>query len=161
MFEMKPKLREGEAVLGEYGATVYQVRGGISSGGSNIRLFLTDQRLILKAGIGPQRTLPIYAIRDIREEKIGLWNMARLEFSDGHLEWFTVQNQSQFLQALESVRAQAPVIPDFGPEASFSPGSQTTRNRVFIIVLIIVGCVLMCICLLAVLLGAFFFFMQA
>ena len=62
MFELKPELREGETVFGEYGATVYQVRGKISSAGSNIRLFLTNQRLILKAGIGPQRTLPIYAI---------------------------------------------------------------------------------------------------
>ena len=85
MFDMKPELLGGESVLGEYGTTVYMVRGTISSAGSNVRLFLTNQRLILKAGLGPQRTLPIYAITNIREEKIGFYTMVRLEFSNGHL----------------------------------------------------------------------------
>jgi hypothetical protein len=157
MFDMKPELREGEAVLGEYPATVYQVKNGINSRGSNIRLFLTNQRLILKAGLGPQRPLPIHAIRDVREEKVGLYTMARLEFADGHLEWFTVQDQAQFLQALQSARAGAPVIPDDLPQASFDPGAKTTRNRAVTIVLIIAGCIIACICLLVVLLGVFYF----
>jgi hypothetical protein len=160
MFEMKPELREGEAVFGEYGATVYQVRGKISSEGSNIRLFLTNQRLILKAGIGPQRTLPIYAISNMREEQIGFHTMACLEFSNGHLEWFTVQNQAQFLHALQSARAQAPEIPEVVPQASLSPATKTTLGSGFII-LLIAGCILVCIVLLAVLVGAFLFFMQA
>ena len=70
MLDLKPELREGEIVLGEYGATVYLVRGRWSSGGSNIRLWLTNQRLILKAGLGKQRALPLYTIATIREEKI-------------------------------------------------------------------------------------------
>lgn len=111
MIELKPELREGETVLGEYGATVYQVRGNVSSRGSNIRLWLTNQRLILKAGLGPQRTLPLYALIGVREEKVMFHTMARLEFTGGHLEWFTVQNQPEFLAALEAARANAPVIP--------------------------------------------------
>ena len=157
MFEIKPELREGEAVLGEYGATVYQVKGKLSSAGSNIRLFLTNQRLILKAGIGPQRTLPIYAISNIREEKIGLHTMVCLEFSNGHREWFTVQNQAQFLQALQAIQTQAPVIPQVVPQA---PAARTVSGKALAIVLSIVGCVLVCIILLAVLLGAFLLFMQ-
>jgi hypothetical protein len=161
MFEIKPELREGEAVLGEYAATVYQVRGGISSAGSNIRLFLTNQRLILKAGIGPQRALPIHAISNIREEKIGFYTMACLEFSDGHLEWFTVQDQAQFLQILQSARVQAPEIPNDIPQGSLNPAANPSRNRFFITVLIIAGCILACICLLALLVGAYLFFVQA
>jgi hypothetical protein len=111
MIELKPELREGEAVLGEHGATVYQVRGNVSSRGSNIRLWLTNQRLILKAGFGPQRTLPLYALVNVREEQVMFHTMARLEFTGGHLEWFTVQNQPQFLTALKAARANAPVIP--------------------------------------------------
>jgi hypothetical protein len=161
MLELKPELHENETVLGEYGATVYQVKGGLSSKGSNIRLFLTDQRLILKAGIGPQRSLSLHAIRDIRQEKIGFYNMARLEFPEGHLEWFTVQNQAQFLQVLQSVRAQAPEIPEENQQASFNPGFQTTRNKTVIIILVIAGIVLLCICLLTVLIGVYLFFLQA
>jgi hypothetical protein len=160
MFEMKPELREGETVFGEYGATVYQVKGKISSAGSNIRLFLTNQRLILKAGIGPQRTLPIYAISNIREEKIGFYTVACLEFSNGHLEWFTVQNQAQFLQALQSTRAQAPEIPDAVPQASLSPVTKTALGG-GLIILVIAGCVLVCIVLFVILMGVLWFFMQA
>ena len=160
MFEMKPELREGETVFGEYGATVYQVRGKISSAGSNIRLFLTNQRLILKAGIGPQRTLPIYAISNIREEKIGFYTMVCLEFSNGHLEWFTVQNQAQFLQALQSARAQAPEIPEVVPQASLSPATKTTLGA-GLIVLLIAGCVLVCIVLMVILIGVILFFLRA
>lgn len=111
MIDLKPELREGEVVRGEYGATVYQVRGDLSSRGSNIRLWLTNQRLILKAGFGPQRTLPLYALVNVREEKVMFHTMARLEFTGGHLEWFTVQNQSEFLAALKAAQADAPVIP--------------------------------------------------
>jgi hypothetical protein len=111
MIELKPELREGEAVLGEHGATVYRVRGNVSSRGSNIRLWLTNQRLILKAGFGPQRTLPLYALVNVREEQVMFHTMVRLEFTGGHLEWFTVQNQPEFLAALKAARANAPVIP--------------------------------------------------
>jgi hypothetical protein len=158
MFDMKPALREGEAVLGEYGATVYQVKGKLSSSGSNVRLFLTNQRLILKAGLGPQRTLPLYAIRDVREEKVGLYTMARLEFSNGHLEWFTVQDQPQFLQALRSAQAQAPEILEALPDEA---KATTAGNRGVVIVLVVAGCALAAICLCAVAIGAFLIIMQA
>ena len=153
MVGIKPELREGEAVLGEYGATVYQVKDRISSAGSNVRLFLTNQRLILKAGFGPQRTLPIYAISNIHEEKIGLYTMACLEFSNGQQEWFTVQNQAQFLQALQAIRAQAPVIAEVVPQA---PAARGASGKAVAIILIVAGCVLVCIVLLVILLGAFF-----
>lgn len=156
MVGVKPELRQDEVVVGEYGATVYQVKGKMSSAGSNIRLFLTNQRLILRAGIGPQRALPIYAISSIHEEQIGLHTMACLEFSDGHREWFTVQDQAQFLQALRSIQAQAPVIPEVAPPV---PAARSAAGKALVIVLIIAGCVLVCIVLLAVLLGAFVWFM--
>lgn len=112
ILNLKPELREGETVLEEYGATVYRVRGHWSSAGSNVRLWLTNQRLILKAGFGPQRTLPLYAVVDVREEKIAWYTMVRLEFANGHLERLTVQNQAQFLNALRTAQAKAPEIPE-------------------------------------------------
>lgn len=121
MIELKPELREGEVVRGEYGATVYQVRGDVSSRGSNIRLWLTNQRLILKAGFGPQRTLPLYALASVREEKVMFHTMARLEFTGGHLEWFTVQNQPEFLAALKDAHTRAPVIPQGVERAQTNP----------------------------------------
>ena len=161
MFDIKPELREGESVLGEYGATVYQVRGSLSSKGSNIRLFLTNQRLILKAGIGPQRTLPLYALGSVREEKIGFYTMARLEFSNGHLEWMTVQDQPQFLQALQSAQAQAPQIPETVPDAALAPAARAGANRATVTILIIAACVVAAICLCAVVIGVFLFMMRA
>jgi hypothetical protein len=160
MFDIKPDLSGGETVLGEYGATVYQVRGTLSSSGSNIRLFLTNQRLILKAGLGPQRTLPIYAICDIREEKIGFYTMVRLEFSNGHLEWMTVQNQPQFIESLKAAQAQAPEIPDVVPQANTAPAATKRLGTLTIVIIAIAACVLVGICLLAVSLGGGWLFLR-
>jgi hypothetical protein len=121
MLNLKPELREGETVLGEYGATVYLVSSNYSSRGSNIRLWLTTQRLILKSVLAAQRTLPLYAIANIREEKICWYTMVRLEFANGHLEWMTVQNQAQFLELLKSTQAQAPEIPEAITPGKLSP----------------------------------------
>jgi hypothetical protein len=160
MFDMKPELISGESVLGEYGATVYMVRGTLSSSGSNIRLFLTNQRLILKAGLGPQRTLPLYAIRDIREEKIGFYSMVRIEFSNGHLEWMTVQNQPQFIEALKAAKMQAPEIPDVVPQANADPAAKKGVGTLVIVIIVIAACLLVGICLLAISLGGGWFFLR-
>ena len=144
MFDLKPELRENEAVLGEYGATVYRVRGGVSSAGSNIRLWLTDQRLILKAALGPQRTLPLYAIANIREEKIVWYTMVRLEFASGHLEWLTVQNQEEFLNRLRAAQAQAPQIPEETPPVSPSLAATTPIKGGLIFIAVMSVCFLVC-----------------
>ncbi len=157
MFNLKPELRASEDVLGEYGATVYMVRDGISSAGSNVRLWLTNQRLILKAGLGSQRTLPLYVIASIREEKIAWHTMVRLEFANGKLEWLTVQNQGQFLDALRAAQAQAPQIPeDSAPAAASSVGA----NRFgvgLIFVAILAAVALVCICLFLAMFGGLWF----
>lgn len=111
-FNFKPELRENETVCGEYPATTHHVRGTGSPRNLNVYMWLTNQRLILKASLDPQRTLPLYALTDIREEMAGWLNLVRLEFASGHLEWLTVQNQAQFLQALRAAQAQAPEIPE-------------------------------------------------
>jgi hypothetical protein len=118
MLGLKPELSQSEVVLAEYGATVYMVQGNLSSPGSNIRLFLTNQRLILKAGFGPQRILSLSAIAGIREEKLHFHNMLRLEFRSGHLEWMTVQDQAQFIEALRSAQSLAPEIPEVYPQSA-------------------------------------------
>lgn len=125
MFVLKPELRDGEVVQGEFGTSVYQVRGSWSSRGSNVRLWLTNQRIILKAALGPQRTLPLYAITGVREEKIGWIPMVRIEFAGGHREWFSVQDRPEFLLKLQGARAQAPHIPD-----GISPGKTASGMAV-------------------------------
>ena len=159
MIGLKPELSEGELVLAEYGATVYIVRGNINSAGSNIRLFLTNQHLILKAVLGPQRTLSLSAIINIREEKIGFFTMVRLEFASGHLEWMTVQDQAQFIEKLRSAKSQAPEISEVMPNAAIeTPGvfPQTTSGGPemkktglgtgVIILIVLAACVLLGLC---------------
>ena len=120
---LQPDLRQGETVLGEYGATIYRVHGHISSAGSNVRLWLTDQRILLKAGFGNQRALPLATITGTQEEKIAFYNMLRLDFEGGHQEWMTVQNQSQFRAAVEDARVKAPHIPADQLQTPPTPGS--------------------------------------
>jgi len=160
MLNLKPELREGEAVLGEYGATVYQVRGHLSSRGSNIRLWLTNQRLILKAALGPQRTLPLYALANIREEKIAWYTMIRLEFANGHLEWLTVQNQAQFLEALKSAQAQSPEIPETVSPATISPAITALFGGGLIFMVVIGACALLGMGLFVILFGVLWFIAQ-
>ncbi len=161
MFNLKPELREAEAVLGEYGATVYMVRGNVSSKGSNIRLWLTNQRLILKAALGPQRTLPLHTIVDIREEKIMWYNMVRIEFAGGHLEWFTVQNQPQFVQALKAAQTQAPVISESVPAATAGSANRPSSNKNGMVIIAIIGVCLIGMCAILVGCGGFWLITSA
>lgn len=150
MLDLKPVLVEGETVLGEYGATVYRVRGRWSSAGSNVRLWLTNQRLILKAGLGPQRTLPLYAITNLREQKILWYTMVRIEFDNGHLEWLTVQDQAQFLDALRTAQANAPKVPDTASYGSVSPvatGMLAVFGIVSVFIIAVFICMLLSVCL--------------
>ena len=142
MFNLTPELRPGETIQRETGATVYRVRNGWSSRGSNIRLFLTDQRLILKAGIGPQRALPLSHITGLVEETVGFFNMLRVDFDDNHSEWFTVQDQAGFRALLEQTRRTA-------PELAYEPAPQGIEGKLFGIPLLIMAgvMILACFCL--------------
>lgn len=171
MLGLKPELSEGEVVLAEYGATVYMVQGNLSSPGSNIRLFLTNQRLILKAGFGTQRTLSLSAIADIGEEKHNFHNMLRLEFRSGHLEWMTVQDQAQFIEALRSAHSQAPEIPEVMPHAALeTPGAfpqtepyspavkKVGLGAAAIILIVLAVCLVLGLCMFVVLSGVLFLY---
>jgi hypothetical protein len=141
MLNLQPDLREGETVLTEKGATVYLVRGNYHSGGVNRRLWLTDQRLLLKAGLGPQRVWPLYTITDVGEQKLGWYTMVRIAFSSGYVAWLTVQDQAEFVQALEQARANAPTTPDPPPSPkALGP----TLNRVLLIAVLAIAGVLAC-----------------
>jgi len=111
---LKPELREGETVLEEEGAYTYASDGQVSSIGIPNRLWLTNQRLILKESLlAPQLALPLYAIADLREQEVAGRLMVRIEFTNGLVRWLsTFQNQSQFLDALRAAQAQAPQIPE-------------------------------------------------
>jgi hypothetical protein len=159
MLNLKPKLREGEAVLGEYGATVYFVHGNLVES-SNRRLWLTNQRLILRAALPPQRTLPLYAIANFREEKVAWYTAIRLEFTNGHIEWLTVQNQAQFLEALRSAQAQAPEIPEEASPATTSPAIRAVFGGIFLIIAVIAVCFLLSAGLFAVVFGVLWFLAQ-
>jgi hypothetical protein len=151
---LKPELSEGEVVLAEYGATVYMVQGNLSSPGSNIRLFLTNQRLILKAGFGAQRTLSLSAIADIGEEKHNFHNMLRLEFRSGHLEWMTVQDQAQFIEALRSAHSHAPEIPEAYPQTTPYGRAILVAAAIFLIVL--AGCLVLGLCIVVITSGVLY-----
>ena len=161
MLNLKPKLREGEAVLGEYGATVYLVHGNLGESAGNRRLWLTNQRLILRAALPPQRTLPLYAIANVREEKVAWYTaMIRLEFTNGHIEWLTVQNQAQFLEALRSAQAQAPEIPEEAPKETRSTAIRAFFGGIFLIIAVIAVCFLLSAGLFAVVFGVLWFLAQ-
>jgi hypothetical protein len=154
MFGLKPELSQGEVVLAEYGATVYMVQGNLSSPGSNIRLFLTNQRLILKAGFGPQRILSLSAIAGIREEKLHFHNMLRLEFRSGHLEWMTVQDQAQFIEALRSAQSLAPEIPEVYPQTA--PYGRAVLGAGAIILIVLAVCLVLGLCIVVITLGVLY-----
>lgn len=137
MFNFKPELREGETVIGEYGAFVYRSDGHVSSIGDPIRLWLTNQRLILKKSqLGPQRTLPLYLITNIREQEVTRVTIVRVEFANGHVEWFsTIQNQSQFVDAVRTAQAQAPQVPD---TASYPPISPRVPAMVMVFIIFMI-----------------------
>ena len=157
MFGLKPELSQGEVVLAEYGATVYMVQGNLSSPGSNIRLFLTNQRLILKAGFGPQRTLSLSAIAGIREEKLHFHNMLRLEFRSGHLEWMTVQDQAQFIEALRSAQSQAPEIPEVYPQtAPYDSALKSGLGAGAIILIVLAVCLVLGLCIVVITSGVLY-----
>ena len=111
MMTLTPQLLDGESVVRETGATVYMVRNGIRSGGSNVRMWLTNQRILLKAGLGPQRALPLSGIIKVSEEVINAFTLLRVDFDDNHSEWFTVQDQSAFIALMEETRVNAPKLP--------------------------------------------------
>lgn len=108
---LTPQLRDGETIIREAGATVYMVQNGIRSGGSNVRMWLTNQRILLKAGFGPQRALPLSGITGIGEEVVNLFKLLRVDFDDNHSEWFTIQDQTAFITQLEETRMNAPKLP--------------------------------------------------
>jgi hypothetical protein len=156
MLNLTPDLQPNETIVRETGATVYKVRNGISSRGSNIRLWLTDRRLILKAGIGPQRALPLSHITGLAEEKVGLFTMLRVDFDDNHSEWFTVQDQAGFRALLEQTRRTA-------PELAYEPAPPGMAGKLFGIPLLVMAGVVVvaCLCMVAffVIAGLGFFWM--
>lgn len=99
-------LRPGETALGVYPATVYQVRDGLSTRGSNVQLTLTNQRVILQSGLAA-RAVPLYAITEVDERPVMAYTMLHLTFATGHEEWWTVARQPEFRQALQAAQASA------------------------------------------------------
>lgn len=102
-------LRPGETALGAYPATVHKVRHGLASRGSNVRLTLTNQRIILQSGLAA-RAVPLYALTGVEEKPVMAYTMLHLTFANGHEEWWTVTRQAEFRQALDTARVTAPVI---------------------------------------------------
>ena len=144
MLNLTPELRSGETVIREAGTTVYMVRDGMSTGGSNIRMWLTDQRLILKAALGPQRTLPLSHITQVTEQKVAIHNMLRVDFDDNHSEWFTVQDQTHFIELLQQARSSAPAL-------AYEPAPKGIAGKMFgIPLMIFAGIVIaVCVCMVA------------
>lgn len=144
MMNLTPQLHEGESIVREAGATVYMVRNGIRSGGSNVRMWLTNQRILLKAGLGPQRALPLSGIVKVSEEVVNLFTLLRMDFDDNHSEWFTVQDQAAFIAQLEETRVHAPKLPYEAAESTAGVAKRLFGLPLIIMAVIFgVGCICM------------------
>ena len=138
MIKLQPDLIPGETILRDTRTTIYRVRGRWSAAGPNVKLWLTDRRLLTKAGIGPQRAWPLSALTRVSEQKASLYNMLHLEFGGEHL-WPTVLNQPESIQALEQARARVPVLP-YEPAPERDP-SRVTLALVLVVVAMGIGVV--------------------
>ena len=111
MSELKPNLLQGETVLREDRAERYN-RQLWSSSRKFLpgRLWLTDQRLIFKSGLG-QYAYPLFAIANVRSEQtLSFVHHLRVEFGNGGLERFLIEDEPGWVKAIEEAKVEAPVF---------------------------------------------------
>jgi hypothetical protein len=109
---LTPEFLPGETVLKESPATRYYQRG-FRGGSSNGKLWLTNQRLIFKAGFGYQMGLPLYNISRVETGVYGLFNfkVVQLTLDNDRQERFSVHEVESWPAAALAAKLDAPPLP--------------------------------------------------
>jgi hypothetical protein len=109
---LKPVLREGESVLVDTGAVDRRPGHASKDGMTGLRVWLTNQRLLLQAGFNRQRSYPLYLLRKVGEKQIGIYRPVLLDFGEGQELLLDPMDKALFLNALQGARATAPTLPE-------------------------------------------------
>lgn len=124
---LTPEFLPGETIIKESPATRYYQRG-LKGGSSNGKLWLTNQRLIFKAGFGYQMSLPLYNLTGVEPGVYGLFNfkVLRLTFDNGREERFSIHQIETWPEAVLAAKAGASPLPDALPQLAQQEKSANT-----------------------------------
>lgn len=141
-FSLMPELLPGEVVLKESQATRYYQPGRRSSNG---KLWLTNQRLIFKAGFGYQMAWPLYDVSQVTTGVYGLLNIKVLHliFGNGREERFSIHQVESWPQEVLAARAGAPPLPVEWEK--LAQQEKSARRIALTIIGLIAGVIFLCI----------------
>lgn len=124
---MTPEFLPGETIIKESPATRYYQRG-LKGGSSNGKLWLTNQRIIFKAGFGYQMSLPLYNLTGVEPGVYGLFNfkVLHLTFDNGREERFSIYQVETWPEAVLAAKAGASPLPDVLPQLAQQEKSANT-----------------------------------
>jgi hypothetical protein len=138
-----PEFYPGETILKESRATRYY-RRGLKGGASNGRLWLTDRRLVFKAGFGYSMILPLYNITNVEIGSYGPFSFKVLHVTldNGQEERFSILEVESWPESLLAAKVEAPPM----PEALAEQARQTEQaNKIMLAVIgVIFGSILLC-----------------
>jgi hypothetical protein len=136
-FSLTPEFLSGEIVLKESRATRYQRKG------SNGKLWLTDQRLIFKAGFGYQMAWPLYNVSQVTTGAYGLFGIKVLHliFDNGREERFSVHEVESWPEAVLAAKASAPPLP--GELEKLSQQEKNAQRVVLVIFGLVMAAILL------------------
>lgn len=139
---LTPELLPGEVVLKENRATRYYQPGRRSSNG---KLWLTNQRLIFKAGFGYQMGWPLYDVSQVTTGVYGLFNIKVLHliFDNGREERFSIHQGESWPQEVLAARAGAPPLP--AESEKLAQQEKSARRLGLTLIGLIAGVIFVCI----------------
>jgi len=138
-----PEFHPGETILKESRATRYY-RRGLKGGASNGRLWLTDRRLLFKAGFGYSLTLPLYNITGVDVGTYGPFNFKVLHVTldNGREERFSILEVESWPETLLAAKVEAPPMPEALAEQA---RQEQQANKIMLAVIgLIFGTILLC-----------------
>lgn len=142
-----PIFQQGEHVIRRGEVTRYY-KG--KNGWSNTTgvLWLTNQRLVYWAGFGNQRNWPLDHIIKVQTGIIDTVATVTIEFDNGMLEWFALEDQNSWITAILGMMPSRPVL-NPAPERSETAVSYASapNKKLLVIALAAMGIGLMlCMC---------------
>lgn len=152
LFSLMPEFLPGETILKESQATRYYQSGRRSSNG---KLWLTNQRLIFKAGFGYQMAWPLYNVSQVATGVYGLFNIKVLHliFDNGREERFSIHQVESWPEVILAAKADAPPMP--AELEKLSEQEKSNRRVVLLIIGMVMGVIFLCmaplLCLISIL----------
>ncbi len=136
-----PQFLPGEVVLKESRATRYYQPGRRSSNG---KLWLTNQRLIFKAGFGYQMAWPLFNVSQVTTGVYGLLRIKVLHliFDNGREERFSIHQVENWPQEVLAARAGAPPLP--AELEKLSEQEKSARRVALTIIGLVMGVIFLC-----------------